>query len=223
MRNSYGRRVIKPRGTLRKLKDYGGVIHDFDRMPSKVEEYGTPAAIFSESGTVSNLFWRGSEEGVHVGSRTKFSGRERRKPYKRIHVEFEGLYCDEFGEDGFTIDTLGKATIRRCGFRGRSDKGANGDRPGEDKFGQIDGGWLVLDGDPVDERVFERCVRALRGKANSVLDIRRADFTRCREAIKGDGDDNPKKGNPFFNGRAGPCLVWIGTVSYTHLTLPTRS
>lgn len=201
------------KGTFTKEQDYKNVMHDFKRMPSKVKEYQTPAAMFN-SGTVKNFGYRGSEEGVHVGSRSKFNGTERRRIYKKTTVTFDGVYCDFYGEDCFTVDPLGKAIIRKGQFKGRYDRGSDGNKPGQDKCIQCDGGRLEVKANSKGSVLFDNCVQAIRAKANSIVIIDGANFVDSKNCIRGDGDANPTSIRSFFNGRKGKCLILIKNCSF---------
>ncbi|MFT5466732.1 MAG: hypothetical protein ACI8UO_001832 [Verrucomicrobiales bacterium] len=197
-------------GTFRELKDYRRTMYDFKRMPRTVKEYGRMAAMFSERGEVRNFGYRGSEEGIHVSSRPNFTGKDRRSTYKPIKVKFDGIYSDHFGEDAFVVDPLARAIIYKGQWKGR--KGGGKDKPGTDKVLEVQGGVLEMRGKTTIKNpiVIENAVRAVRGKANSMIVIRNVDFVNCKTAIKGDGERNPDNGNPlYFNGKPGPCLIYV--------------
>lgn len=195
-------------GTLRELKDYDDVMYDFKRMPKKVEEYGKCAAIFSKRGKVKNFGYRGSEEGIHVGSRTNFTGSDRRKKHEPVWVEFDGIYSDFYGEDAFVIDPLGRAQVFEGQWRGR--RGKKSDEPGGDKCFEVNGGVLELRGKKQGSILIDRAKRAVRGKTNSILLIKNVDFVECHTAIMGDGKLNPSNGNEtYFNGRPNKCVIYV--------------
>ena len=198
----------KSSGTIRKPKDYRNVLHDFNRMKTPVEEYQTCAAIFG-SGTVKNFGWTESVEGVHFGSRSGFSGSDRRNKYSKTHTEVDGLYCSYYGEDCVTIDPLGHAEITNAQFKGRADQGSDGSKPGQDKCFQVDSGRLELK-----DSLIENAVRGVRAKANSIVVLDNVDFVDCKEAVKGDGLNNPRPADPFYNGKAGTCLILIKNCTF---------
>lgn len=195
-------------GTFRELKDYDEVMYDFKRMPKKVEEYGKCAAIFSKSGKVRDFGYRNSEEGVHVGSRTKFTGADRRKEHEYIRVEFHGIYCDYYGEDAFVVDPLGRAIVYEGQWKGRRQN--KNDEPGGDKCLEVNGGILELRGRKKGAVLIDSAKRAVRGKTNSILLLRDVDFVNCTTAIMGDGRRNPLNGNDtYFNGRPNKCVIYV--------------
>lgn len=196
--------------TLTERKDYGSVMYDFGRTSNKVVEYQKPTAMFSQDGKVKNLGYRNSEEGVHVGSRKNFTANDRRQPYRRVTVEFDGIYCDYFGEDAFTVDPLGKAIIRKGQWRGCASSGGSSRKPGNDKCFQVDGGRLELKAKSTGAIVIENAARAVRGKANSIIIIDGVDFVGCETCIMGDGKRNPPGKNwRYFNGNPGKCLILV--------------
>jgi hypothetical protein len=192
--------------TLSSLRDYGSTMYDFNRMPSRVQEYQRPAGMFSRNGTVRNLGYRESEEGIHVGSRNRFSGWDRRQQYRYIRVEFDGIYCDYYGEDAFTVDPLARAIIRKGQWKGRIGKGS--DRPGGDKCFQVDGGVLEVRGRKTGSVLIDSAQTAIRAKTNSILYLKNIDFSRCSTAIRGDGGDNPSR-TRFFNGTNNKCVIYV--------------
>lgn len=204
--------------TGKAVKDYKNVMYDFGRAPrkpKKVKEYQQPAGIFTKNCKIKNLGYRNSEEGIHIGSNPVFNGKARRSPYKNVTVEFDGLYCDHYGEDAFIVDPLGKAVVRKAQWKGRSGS-AGPDHSGGDKCIQIDGGRLELRGRKKGDILFERAVRAVRGKANSIVILDNVDFVKCESCIKGDGMRNPpigrhsnRKSEIFFNGKPGKCVILI--------------
>lgn len=193
----------KSSGTVRSCKDYKNVLHDFNRMKSTVKEYQTCAGMF-KSGNLKDFGWTDSVEGVHFGSRTNFSGRDRRSKYTKTKTKVDGLYCSNYGEDCVTIDPLATAQITNAQFKGRSDKGKDGSKPGQDKCFQVDSGRLELS-----DSLIDRAVRGVRAKANSIVILSNIDFVDCVEAVKGDGLANPRSRDEFFNGKAGKCLILI--------------
>jgi hypothetical protein len=202
------KKTRKGEGTFTDVKNYEGVMYDFKRMPKKVEEYGKMAAIFSKSGKVRDFGYRGSEEGIHVSSRTKFSGEDRRSTYKYINVEFDGVYCDYYGEDAFVVDPLARARIYKGQWKGR--RGNKKDEPGSDKCIEVHGGILEMRGKKQGSILIENAMRAVRGKTNSIMLIKNVDFVGCRTAIFGDGRRNPDNDNPnYFNGRPGNCVIYV--------------
>ncbi|MEM7013227.1 MAG: hypothetical protein AAF585_17280 [Verrucomicrobiota bacterium] len=206
----------KPRETRKKhqpiltaLRDYNSVMYDFARMPSKVKEYQLPAGMFTESGKVKNLGYRNSEEGIHVGSRKNFTDADRRAKYSRITVEFDGLYCDYYGEDAFTVDPLAKAIIRKGQWKGRRSSGSDRN-PGNDKCFQVDGGRLELRAKYKGAIIIENAKHAVRGKANSIIIVDGVDFVDCERCVVGDGKRNPpSKSARYFNGAPGRCLILV--------------
>ncbi|MEM7015620.1 MAG: hypothetical protein AAF585_29525 [Verrucomicrobiota bacterium] len=198
--------------TSKAAKDYKNVMYDFGRAPrkpKKVKEYQQPAAMFTKSCKIKNLGYRNSEEGIHVGSNPVFDGKARRQAYKNVTVEFDGLYCDYYGEDAFIVDPLGKAVVRKAQWKGRADS-AGSDHSGGDKCIQVDGGRLELRGKRRGDVLIENAVRAVRGKANSIIIIDSGDFVKCKTCVKGDGMRNPpSKSAIFFNGKPGKCLILI--------------
>ena len=202
------KKTTKARGTIRKPKNYMNVLHDFNRMKTPVKEYQTCAAIFG-SGTVKNFGWTESVEGVHFGSRSGFSGSDRRKAYSKTRTVVDGLYCPYYGEDCVTIDPLATAEITNGQFKGRADAGSDGSQPGQDKCFQVDGGRLELR-----ESLIDRAVRGVRAKANSIVVLDGVEFVDCKEAIKGDGKTNPRPDDPFYNGKAGKCLILVKNCTF---------
>lgn len=195
-------------GTFRKTKDYNNVLYDFNRMKTPVIEYQTCAAIF-DNGDVKDFGWTESVEGVHFGSRKNFTGPDRRKSYRKTKTRVDGLFCSNYGEDCVTVDPLATAIIKRAQFKGRADKGSDGSKPGQDKCFQVDSGRLELS-----DSLIDRAVRGVRAKANSIVVLDGVNFVDCKEAIKGDGLANPRKDNPFFNGKAGKCLILVKNCTF---------
>ena len=202
------KKITNARGTIRKPKDYENALHDFNRMKSPVSEYQTCAAIFG-TGTVKNFGWTESVEGVHFGSREGFSAADRRKKYSKTQTEVDGLYCPYYGEDCVTIDPLATVQITNSQFKGRADKGRDGNKPGQDKCFQVDGGRLKLR-----DSLIDRAVRGVRAKANSIVILDGVEFVDCGEAIKGDGLANPRPVRPFYNGKAGKCLILVKNCTF---------
>lgn len=201
-------KTISARGTYRTLKNYKRVLHDFNRMKVPVKEYQTCAAIFG-SGTVKGFCWSDSVEGVHFGSRSGFSGKDRRLKYSKTDTIASEFFCSDYGEDCICVDPLAKVILSNSQFKGRADNGSDGTKPGQDKCFQVDGGRLELR-----DSLIDRAVRGVRAKANSIVVLDGVDFVDCKEAIKGDGKDNPRSADPFYNGKAGKCLILVKNCTF---------
>lgn len=199
--------VAAKRVELRKegVYSYGGRIRRMGRMPRRVREYGRPALhVFGDGVVVRGFAWRGSMEGVHAGSRP-FDGRNMRQRHLPVRVTFDGLFCDDIGEDCVSIQPRAHVTLRNSRFRGNFlRRRGEGDRPGMDKIVQIDGATVVIENCD-----FFNGATAIRGKANSRIVVRNCRFVDCGTAIAGDGGPNPRPGQEYDNGRAGKCVIEV--------------
>jgi hypothetical protein len=185
--------------------DFKSKEHVFGKMPKRVEEYGKPALhVRSDKTTVRNFSWRGSMEGVHVGSQP-FSPDGMRQRHLPIRVTLEKLFCDDIGEDCVSIQPRAKVTIRDSQFRGNRDRTkGSGEAPGHDKIIQVDGAEVLIENCD-----FFNGVTPIRGKANSVIRVKNCRFVQCATCVSGDGLDNPRPENPYDFGRAGPCHIIV--------------
>jgi len=190
--------------TMPGVYDYSGKIYSMGKIPRVVKEYGTPSLhVFVDDVTIRNFAWRGSMEGLHVGSRP-FTGKEMRKRHKEINVTLDGLFCDDIGEDCVEIQPRAKVLVRNSQFRGKYgiEKG-EGENPGQDKIFQINGADVTIE-----NCTFFNGLSPIRAKANSTILIRNCKFVNCATCVSGDGLDCPKGHYPFYdNGKAGPCRI----------------
>lgn len=187
------------------VADFAGKIHLLGKIPKVVKEYGHPALqVFADGATVRNFAWRGSMEGLHVGSQP-FNGSGMRSKHRPISVTLESLYCDDIGEDCVSIQPRARVKLRDSQFRGnwRLRKG-EGNNPGLDKIVQIDGAEVLIE-----NCTFFNGLTAIRGKANSRIIVRHCRFINCSTCVSGDGVDNPRPGQTYDNGRAGPCEILV--------------
>lgn len=184
--------------------NFSGKIHSMGKIPPVVKEYGTPSLhVFKGGVTIRNFAWRGSMEGLHVGSR-KFTAREMRQRHQPIKVTLDGIYCDDIGEDGIGIQPRANVLVKNSQFRGRYklEKG-EGKNPGQDKIFQIDGANVTIE-----NCVFFNGLSPIRGKANSTIVVRNCKFVDCSTCVSGDGVQSPRAhGVPYDNGHAGPCHI----------------
>ncbi|MBP7950289.1 MAG: right-handed parallel beta-helix repeat-containing protein [Verrucomicrobiales bacterium] len=193
------------RVTEGKERNFAGTIRVLGVMPQVVKEYGRPALHVQAGGvTVRNFAWRGSMEGVHVGSEP-FNGRGMRQRHSAIRVTLDGLFCDDIGEDCVSIQPRAVVTLRNSTFRGNFRlKRGEGCNPGLDKILQIDGATVI-----VENCGFFNGRTAIRAKANSRVVVRNCWFVDCATCISGDGNANPRPVNPYDNGQAGPARVVV--------------
>ena len=183
--------------------DFAGKIFVMGKVPKRVVEYGTPSLQVMAMGvSVQNFAWRGSMESLHVGSEP-FTPKGMRQRHSALRVTLENLFCDDVGEDCVSIQPRAQVTIRDSQFQGQYllTKGRS-DGAGLDKLVQIDGAKVTME-----HCDFYNGVRAVRGKANSVIALRGCRFVGCETAITGDGDFNPRASNPYDNGKAGLCHI----------------
>jgi hypothetical protein len=190
--------------------DFHGTIRAVGNMPKKVKEYGKPALqVKSDNVTVKNFAWRGSMEGVHVGSRS-FNPKEMRLKHQPIRVTLAQLFCDDIGEDCVSIQPRAVVTIKNSQFRGNHKlKEGDGETPGLDKIVQIDGAEVVIEG-----CTFFNGFTAVRGKANSRITVRNCKFVNCNTAIFADGMANPRPREEYDNGKAGLCSITVENCSF---------
>ena len=168
--------------------DFAGKIFVMGKVPKRVVEYGTPSLQVMAMGvSVQNFAWRGSMESLHVGSEP-FTPKGMRQRHSALRVTLENLFCDDVGEDCVSIQPRAQVTIRDSQFQGQYllTKGSS-DGAGLDKLVQIDGAKVTME-----HCDFYNGVRAVRGKANSVIALRGCRFVGCETAITGDGDFNPR-------------------------------
>jgi hypothetical protein len=188
------------------LHRFGGTVRRVGRIPWIVEEYGAPAlAVRADRARIVGFAWRGSTEGVNVGSEP-FDPRGMRRRHKPIRVTLERLWCDDVGEDAVSIQPRARVTLRHSHFRGnhRLLPTDRGDVRGLDKIVQIDGAEVIIE-----DCDFHHAVCAVRGKANSRIVLRRCRFINCSTCVSGDGLANPRPGNTYDHGTPGPCLITL--------------
>jgi hypothetical protein len=205
------RTIVTQRGT--RLSGRGQVA-DFGRIPDWVKEYGPPVLhVRADAVKVRDWAWRGSMEGVHIGSQP-FTPKGMRARHEPIRVELEHLWCEDVGEDAVSIQPRAQVLIRNSFFRGnrgRVPETSDAFR-GLDKIVQIDGAHVT----------FENCVfmdaeRPFWAKANSTVIARHCQFIHCRAGASGDGDANPHPlrssshgaTGPYDNGQPGPCRIHL--------------
>jgi hypothetical protein len=185
--------------------DCTGRIRKLGTIPPVVKEYGRPALhIMADGVEMRHFAWRGSMEGVHVDS-CPFNAHGMRLRHKAIRVTLDGLHCDDVGEDAVSIGPRARVTIRNSRLRGnfRITKG-EGCNPGLDKLVQIDGAEVLFE-----DCEFHNGFTAIRGKANSRVVVRRCRFVNCANGVLGDGNPNPRPGQAYDNGQAGPCSIVV--------------
>jgi len=176
------------------------------RLPWKVREYGRPAlAVRADRAVVRGFAWRGSMEGVNVGSQA-FTGRGQRERHRPIRVTLDGLWCDDVGEDAVSIQPRAVVTIRNSHFRGNHGRleTADSDVRGLDKLVQIDSATVI----------FENClfydgVSAIRAKTNSRVLLRNCIFVNCSTCVSGDGWACPRPDSIYDNGEPGRCVITL--------------
>lgn len=203
--------------TLTEAKDYENTMYDFNRMPERISRYGKPAGRF-KSGTVKNLGFRRSEQGIYVGSVENPNPITRREPHTKSKVIFDGIYSDSYGSSALTVDALASTAVLQGQFMGRYGGGRGGAYPGESVCMQVDGGRLELQTKEQAEIIIQNATTALSVKANSIVICQDVDFVNCRTAIIGDGLDNPHKQSPFFNGDAGACIIYVKDCRFWNCT-----
>ena len=187
-------------------KDFRGSVRRVGKIPWRVKEYGHPALeVRADNVTVRGFAWRGSMEGVNVGSES-FDGRGMRRRHRPIRVLLDGLWCDDIGEDGVSIQPRARVTIRNSFFRGnhRLLRTDNQSVRGLDKIVQIDGADVLLE-----NCEFHHAVSAVRGKANSHITLKNCRFVRCSTCVSGDGLANPRPGDTYDNGQPGHCRITL--------------
>jgi len=185
--------------------DYSGFEYQFSTIKSIVKEYTAPCLHVFKNAEIRNFTWKGSMEGVHVGSRP-FSASDMRKKHLVVVGRFYNLSCDDVGEDAFSVQPNAVAKVYNSQFKANYDsrKKTNSKLRGQDKIVQVDGG--EFHGDNI---LFINAVRAVRGKANSTIVLKNCKFVDCNTCVKGDGLDNPRSSNPFYKGKRGPCKIII--------------
>ncbi len=194
--------VVETAGTTRlpaRIRQLGGI-------PWKVVEYGTPALhVKADGATVRGFSWRGSMEGVHVGS-GPFTPKGMRQKHRPIRVTLDGLWCDDVGEDAVEIHPRARVTIRNARIRGNHLllPTRDADVRGLDKLVQIDSADVVFE-----DCEFFNGVSAVRAKANSNITLRRCRFIDCSTCVSGDGMACPRPSNPYDNGQPGPCRITL--------------
>jgi hypothetical protein len=187
--------VIKRSGTYR-----WDELRDYKAMPRRVVEYGSPALhVRADNVQIDGFAWRGSMEGVHVGSRP-FTPEGMRQRHLPIRVELRGLFCNDVGEDALAIQPRAIVTLRDSSLTGRYRRWwrTNRDTPGRDKLIQIDGANVTIIGCK-----FYRGVCAVRVRANSRVTLRDCEFFNCDTCVYADGAANPRSANPYDNGQPG--------------------
>lgn len=181
-------------------------VRDLGTIPWKVVEYGTPALhVKADRATVQGFFWRGSMEGVHVGS-GPFTPAGMRQKHRPIRVTLDDLWCDDVGEDAIEIHPRARVTVRHAKIRGnhRLLPTHDADVRGLDKLVQIDSADIVFE-----DCDFFNGVSAVRAKANSTVTLRRCRFIDCSTCVSGDGLACPRPSNPYDNGQPGPCRITL--------------
>ena len=176
------------------------------RIPWQVWEYGAPAlAVRADRAVVRGFAWRGSMEGVNIGSHP-FTPKAMRERHRPIRVVLENLWCDDVGEDAVSVQPRAVVTIRRSHFRGNHGRLETNDPDvrGLDKIMQIDGAVVTLE-----NCVFFDAVSAVRVKTNSRVVLRNCIFVRCSTCVSGDGLACPRPGNLYDHGEPGRCLITL--------------
>ena len=197
-----GRVVIDHPGS----RQFQGMVRRVGHIPWVVKEYGRPALQVRADGVrVDGFAWRGSMEGVNVGSET-FDSHGMRRVHQPIRVVLENLWCDDIGEDCVSIQPRARVTMRDSSFRGNHGllptEGA--DVRGLDKIVQIDGAEVMME-----NCEFHHGVSAVRGKANSRIVLKRCRFINCSTCVSGDGLANPRPAHPYDNGSPGRCVITL--------------
>jgi hypothetical protein len=193
--------------------DFSGKRLNFGVMPEEVREYGKPSIHIRKTGIqLSNAYWSGSMEGLHVGSEV-FSGKGMRRQHTPIVVKLSKLYTQDIGEDGISIQPRAKVTLTDSQFQGNYRRpgraGRTDNPPGLDKILQIDGAEVTLE-----NCAFFNGFTALRAKANSKVTLRNCVFVDCNTAISGDGIANPRPGQEYDNGKAGVASITLENCTF---------
>ena len=176
------------------------------RVPWQVREYGVPAlAVRADGARVSGFAWRGSMEGVNVGSHP-FTARAMRERHRPIRVVLEDLWCDDVGEDAVSIQPRAVVTLRNCHFRGNHGRLETTDANvrGLDKIMQIDSADVTLE-----NCVFFDAVSAVRAKTNSRVVLKNCVFVNCSTGVSGDGLACPRPGNLYDHWEPGRCVITL--------------
>lgn len=176
------------------------------RIPWQVREYGTPAlAVRADRAVVRGFAWRGSMEGVNVGSHP-FTAQGMRQRHRPIRVTLERLWCDDVGEDAVSIQPRAVVTIRDSQFRGNHGrlKTTDPDVRGLDKIVQIDSATVTFE-----NCLFYDAVSAVRAKTNSRVILKNCVFVNCSTCVSGDGLACPRPGDLYDNGEPGRCVITL--------------
>jgi hypothetical protein len=187
-------------------KSFAGEVRRVGKIPWHVREYGRPAlAVRADGAVVRGFAWRGSMEGVNVGSHP-FTPRAQRARHRAIRVTLDHLWCDDIGEDAVSIQPRAVVTIRHSHFRGNHGRLHTGDSNvrGLDKILQIDSATVILE-----NCVFYDAVSAVRAKTNSRVILKNCQFVNCSTCVSGDGLACPRPGNLYDNGEPGRCLITL--------------
>jgi hypothetical protein len=197
-----------PRVTVRTAgrHDFPREVRRIGRIPWQVREYGAPAlAVRADGAVVRGFAWRGSMEGVNIGSHP-FTARAQRERHRPIRVTLERLWCDDVGEDAVSIQPRAVVTIRHSHFRGNHGRleTADADVRGLDKIMQIDSAVVTLE-----NCVFYDAVSAVRAKTNSRVVLKNCVFVNCSTCVSGDGLACPRPGNLYDNGEPGRCVITL--------------